>query len=186
MGLKYISPIALLFLLLTGCNRTKEYDPSACLSDAALSDVHWKIVHYLGKPPEDANTEDIFNKRFDDHYRQQLSINRIDKYYIDKETQTHYFLASRIAPSLTEKRVATGGKLKIDDKKNISEYEEIFRTWKMVPDTLTRRAGLLFDKMVKGKSLERYLAKNSNGVDYIEFPDERVVYDKEQRKWVTK
>jgi hypothetical protein len=56
----------------------------------------------------------------------------------------------------------------------------------MVPDTLVRRAGLLFDKMVKKESLERYLAKNSNGVDYIEFPDERVVYDKEQRKCVMK
>lgn len=176
--------MALFAVLLTGCSRTKEYDPHSYLSDSELNDVHWKIVHYAGKSPEGIGIFDVFDKRFDDHYRQQLNENRIDKYYIDKETNIHYFLISRIAPSLTEKRVATGGKMKLNNENNLIEYEEVFRTWKMVPDTLARRAGLLFDKMVKGESLDNYHTKNSGGIDYIEFPDEVVTYDKNKRKWV--
>lgn len=53
-------------------------------------------------------------------------------------------------------------------------------------DTLIRRGGLLFDKMVKGESLEPYVTKNSNGVEFIEFPDDNVYYDKKMRKWKSK
>jgi len=79
--------------------------------------------------------------------------------------------------------VATGVKLVVDGDNNITEYEEVFRTWKMVPDTLAKREMILFDKFVKGESLEPYETKNSHGVEYIEFPDESMYFDKGSRQW---
>jgi hypothetical protein len=95
------------------------------------------------------------------------------------------FLVSRPAPSLVNKRVATGGKLVLESDK-IAEYEEVFRTWKMVPDTLAKREMFLFDKFVKGESLTPYETRNSNGVEYIEFPDDLNYYDKATRQWKLK
>jgi hypothetical protein len=99
---------------------------------------------------------------------------------------THYFLVSRRAPSLVDKRVAIGGKFLLGADNTISGYEEIFRTWKMIPDTLAKREMILFDKLVQGEALDSYLTKNSGGVEYIEFPDERTYFDKDARQWKTK
>jgi len=73
----------------------------------------------------------------------------------------------------------------LNDDGSIGEYEEVFRTWKMVPDTLKKRSSFLFDKMVKGESLEPYYTIVT-GDKYIEFPDERTYYDKSVREWKTK
>jgi hypothetical protein len=82
--------------------------------------------------------------------------------------------------------VATGGKFILNEANKIEEYEEVFRTWKMVPDTLAKREMVLFDKLVKGESLQPYETKYSNGVEYIEFPDDNTYYDKEAKQWKTK
>lgn len=76
--------------------------------------------------------------------------------------------------------------MRFNEADSLTAYEEVFRTWKMVPDTLARRSELLFDKMVKGESLDPYLTKNSGGVEYIEFPDDRTYYDKLSRTWKLK
>jgi hypothetical protein len=61
-------------------------------------------------------------------------------------------------------------------------YEEVFRTWKMPENVLNERYPVLFDKMVKGESLEPYYSKNK-GDQYIEFPDDRFYFDAQTRTW---
>jgi hypothetical protein len=73
--------------------------------------------------------------------------------------------------------------MRFSEKDSLVEYEEVFRTWKMPKDTLARRGALLFDKMVKGESLAQFLTANSGGIEYIEFPDPYVHYDKQSRTW---
>lgn len=177
--------VIILLMCLSGCSFENKYQPDAYFSDTELDEMKWKIIHYLAKAPEKRGTRNVFDKDFDDYYRKQANAHRVDLYYIDRDTRTNYFLISRQAPSLIEKRVATGGYMKFDDQGNLVEYEEVFRTWKMVPDTLARRASMLFDKMVHNQPLELYYTKNSNGVDYIEFPDDHVTYDKSKRAWIT-
>ena len=113
-----------------------------------------------------------------------MGLNRLDAYF--EKGGYRYFLISRRAPSIHDKRVATGGKLKLDASGNVVEYEEVFRTWKMLEPDLIKKGILLFDKMVKGQSLERYLTKHSWPEEYIEFPDETVYFDKASRKWTTR
>ena len=143
-----------------------------------------KIIRYMAKPPEGISFEERFYKGYDDHYLDQRRIHRLDAYYIDD--QTHYFMVSRVAPSLTEKRVAIGGKLMLDGNGKLSYYEEVFRTWKMPPDTLSTRSAFLFDKMVSGEDLTPYYSSHSGNADYIEFPDDRTYFDVEKRMWRTK
>jgi hypothetical protein len=169
-------------LLVAACTTSEDYNPdqlSAEDKDALLTNV----IRYIGKEPPKTGTANKFDKAFDKYYLDLASRARLVYYY--KKNDYQYFAISQPAPSLVEKRHLTGGRFKEQDG-HITDYEEIFRTWKMVPDTLQKRSYVLFDKLVKGESLEPYLTKNSNGVEYIEFPDHRTYYDKEERRWKVK
>ncbi|NBP71274.1 MAG: hypothetical protein EBR30_13930 [Cytophagia bacterium] len=171
--------IVLLFL---SCSADRKYEVETHLDPLEREEQLWKIIRYIAKAPEGLLYEERFYPGYDSFYRHQLTRHRFEAYYIDKDRQ-HYFLVSRPAPSLVEKRVSTGGKMKFDEDGKLIEYEEVFRTWKMVPDTLKKRSMMLFDKMVKNEDLSPFYTKNSNGVDYIEFPDDINYYDKSGRRW---
>lgn len=171
------------FLLAMACNAKKDYSVNTHLSAQQQVAVMDKIIRYVGRAPEGVTFEERFYPAYDSFYMEQASLHKFDAYYVDGST--HYFLVSRQAPSLVNKRVATGGKLVLESDK-IAEYEEVFRTWKMVPDTLAKREMFLFDKFVKGESLTPYETRNSNGVEYIEFPDDLNYYDKATRQWKLK
>jgi hypothetical protein len=172
--------LAILSTFLFQCG-SNNYDPSEHLNAQQKDELMMTLVRYIAKAPENVKEKEKFRKEHDAYYQQRASQLKLEQYYKDHDVQ--YFLISQPAPSLTEKRHATGGKIRIGDEGAIVEYEEVFRTWKMVPDTLIKRSYLLFDKMVKGESLDNYLTKNSMPVEYIEFPDERTYFDKAERRW---
>ncbi len=174
--------IVLVSLLMIACG--KDYKPSSHLSAKEEYDMMWKMIRYIGRAPENTTMQERFYKGYDEHYKEQMTIQRLDAYYIDKDV--HYFLISRKAPSLVEKRVATGGKMRLSDTGEIVEFEEVFRTWKMADSVQIKKSIFLFDKMVKGESLDPYLTKNSAPEEYIEFPDDNVYYDKNARAWKTR
>lgn len=174
------SIIPLILLALLGCGPVS-YNPADHLTTQQQEDFKWKIIRYIGRSPDGLTPDERFYPQYDSHYRDQQALHALDAWY--EKNGTVYFMLSRRAPSLTEKRVATGGTVRFDANNNIEFYEEQFRTWKMVPDTLKKRSMFLFDLMVKGQSLEPYRTINSKGVDYIEFPDERTWYDVKDRAW---
>jgi len=179
--MKYFALLSL-FVLFSACGNS--YKPNSHLAIQKQDEVMWKIIRYLAKPPEGLTKLERFYKGYDEYYEKQKSRHRLDAYFMDGDQ--HYFLVSRIAPSLTEKRVATGGKVKFDQKGKLVEYEEVFRTWKMKDADLKVKAGKLFDLMVKGESLEKYRTKYTFPDEYIEFPDDINYYDKEERGWKQK
>lgn len=141
-----------------------------------------QIIRYMGKAPEGLTMEERFYKAYDDHYKEQQKLYQLDAYFIGNDKK-HYFLISRVAPSLTVKRIAMGGLLQLDQAGKLTVYEEIFRTWKMNPDTLSTRGLFLFDKMVNGVKLDPWYTRQSGNMDYIEFPDDRTFFDRESRSW---
>lgn len=181
--MKQISAGILALLVVGACSSKKEYAVSAHLTPQQQDEMMWKIIRYVGRAPEGLSFDERFYPAYDSFYQEQVRLHKFDAFY--KEGSTHYFLVSRKAPSLVDKRVATGGTFVLNGDR-IDDYEEVFRTWKMVPDTLAKRELILFDKLVRGESLKPYETKNSNGVEYIEFPDERTFFDKESRQWRTK
>lgn len=179
MNILRVFPI--LALIALGACSTKSYSPSDHLSDEKQDQFKWSIIRYIAKSPEGLTVQERFYPQYDSHYREQQALHALDAYF--EKDGNIFFMLSRKAPSLTEKRVATGGKVRFAKNGTVEYYEEIYRTWKMVPDTLTRRSMLLFDKMIKGESLDPFLTKNSGGVEYIEFPDERTWFDVQERVW---
>jgi hypothetical protein len=163
------------------CSTKNNYQVSAHLTPQQQDEMIWKIIRYVGRAPEGLTFEERFYKPYDSLYQEQAKLHKVDAYFI--KDNTHYFLVSRRAPSLVDKRVATGGKFILSDNNEITAYEEAFRTWKMVPDTLAKREMILFDAFVKGESLTPYETKNSKGIEFIEFPDERTYFDKASKQW---
>jgi hypothetical protein len=175
--MKKIFPLLFLLAACTG----RSYKPADHLTAREQDELLWTIIRYIGRAPEGITTQEKFYKGYDPHYQEMKSRHRIDAYF--KQSNTQFFLISRLAPSLTEKRVATGGKMEVNAAGELVYYEEVFRTWKM-PDSVLQKKGLmLFDKMVRGESLEPYYTKNSFPEEYIEFPDDHNYYDVATREW---
>lgn len=169
---------------LTSCSQHNDYRTETHLT-AENQDVFMnRIIRYISRAPDGVAPQDRFNKEYDEHYEAQIGLHRLDALYEDDDT--YYFLVSRIAPSMTEKRVAVGGKAEVNKSMRVEYYEEIFRTWKMEPDTLAKRGMFLFDLMVRGKDLKPYYSSRSGNAEYIEFPDDRTYFDTRQRIWRAK
>jgi hypothetical protein len=179
--------ILMLFLglgaVLISCNKKDNYDPDKYLNSLDKDKFVSAVIRYSVKPPEGVNDEMKFDPKYNAYYLDKASRVKLERYYPVKDEI--FFLLSQPAPSLTEKRNATGGLAKFSDDGKLIQYEEVFRTWKMIPDTLKVRSYFLFDKMVKGESLEPYLTKSA-GDQYIEFPDDKVFYDVENRRWTVR
>jgi hypothetical protein len=74
-------------------------------------------------------------------------------------------------------------KLNRDAQGEISEYEEIYRTWKMGQEDLAKKTATYFDHMVKGKDLSPFYTENIGNTENIEFPDAQTSFNKESRQW---
>jgi hypothetical protein len=172
----------LIIIALLQCTGSNKYDP-ALLSPHEKDEIMMKIIRYVAKAPENVSDAEKFKSEYNTYYQERASQCFLEQFYSDGKIS--YFLVSQPAPSLTEKRHATGGKMRLNNDGSIQDYEEVFRTWKMAPDTLRQRSHFLFDKMVKGESLESFYTKNT-GDQYIEFPDDLTYYDKVLRTWKAK
>jgi len=138
-------------------------------------------VYFSMKLPPNANHQTKFDPEFKWYYDRAAKEVDLLKYCVDPNG-THYFLMTRVARSITPMREGIGGKIKLDAAGKLSEYEEIFRTWKMPSDSLKTRGAMLFDRMVMGKDLTLFYSK-FQGDKYIEYPNERFSFDKTSRLW---
>jgi hypothetical protein len=154
------------------------------LSEAEELELLYEMIRYIGKLPGKADHKTKFDGGFDVYYRDLAKAHRLEKYVL-KEKEA-YYLVSRIAPSIYQKRVAIGGKLRRNEQGEIVYFEEIFRTWKMLEDELERKSALMVIEMVEGRSLEKYHPEQSPEDEYIEFPNKETYYDTLERRWKTK
>jgi hypothetical protein len=179
---KIIIAIFSWMLLLVSCQSTANYEANQHLSMEAQQELSYQLIRYMGKLPRKANHQTKFEERFNDAYRLIANGHKLE-YYHKAPNGKEYFLFTRIAPSIKEKYVAIGGYVQFDADKNIVDYEEVFRTWKMTPEELAPKSLLLFDLLVKGGDLSPYYTENSGAEEYIEFPDARTSYNKKTRLW---
>ncbi|HMR19306.1 MAG TPA: hypothetical protein PKA53_08410 [Sphingobacterium sp.] len=169
------------------CNHaaSTDYTPSAYLSETERDTFKYEIIRYADRLPKRTNAHTKFEARFDEEYQRKAKAMKLDKYHVHTNGYT-YFQVSKIAPSIHEKHVATGGRLKWgEDGKTIEEYEEIYRTWKMEKAELDKKSNLFFDHMVKGIDLSPYYTAVIGDTKHIEFPDQQTYFNKEARRWET-
>lgn len=169
-----------------GCKAEKlDINPTNYFNDTELVNFKYKVIRYAGDLPRQGNNENKFDSSFDDHYKKLSAAHKCRFYYKDAKSGYQYFLLTRIAPSLTEKIVAIGGKLKMSDD-SLTYYEEIFRTWKMPEQEQLQVAEMLFRKMLNEEDLSKYYPENSGDQYIIEFPSERYYFDTTGRRWLLK
>jgi hypothetical protein len=160
-----------------------ETRPEKYLDVTEQNDFLYNIARYHGKLPPKSNHVTKFNSEFDADYRQIASKYELIAYYPKPQGDTIYFMTYRIAPSMIIKKVATAGKLVWGKDNTPIYYEEIFRTWKMVPEELDIKAGMLWSKLLSNEDLSPYLPQNSGEDEYIEFPDENTTFDTTLKRW---
>jgi hypothetical protein len=168
---------------ITACNPENKYIPEKNLSDLQQKQILYTTIRYLGHLPKKGSHENKFDPQFDEYYRKLVLDYTLEAYY--KNNDEEYFLVSRIAPSLQLKKVALGVKMKRDGDGKLLYYEEVFRTWKFEIPEMKEKGLLLFNKMIKGEDLRPYYPQNSGAEEFIEFPDEKVYYDVNERRWIT-
>lgn len=180
--------IAVVSLLVTGMfqaciQQDRDYNPTTYLDSVEQEAFKFRIARYIVPLPKNASYETRFDTVFDNYYMRSAERHRLDAYYRAPDS-FHYFLVTKVAPSLSNKRVAIGGRLRYAaDGTSIEYYEEVFRTWKMKENTLQEKSMLLFDKMILRQDLSRYYTENSPKEEYIEFPDRNTRYNVELRQW---
>lgn len=179
----YFLILALLFTAAcsTKSKKTDIYNPDTYLSKQQQRDVIAKTIRYSTKLAPNATHENKFDKEFDWYYDRAIQEYDLKAYYIGPDSM-NYFLMTRKARSINVMREGIGGKVKIEKNGKVSVYEEVFRTWKMPVDTLNKRGLFLFERLVDGRDLSLYYTKYQRD-RYIEFPDERFVFDKNIRRW---
>ncbi len=165
----------------TACRQAAQYQPETYLSRAEQEQFLQKIARYTARLPKRVTHKDKFNARFDAYYDEEMKKYDVQQYHIGPDS-THYFMITRPAPSLREKRVAIGGRLKYDHRGNIASYEEVFRTWKMEQEKLTRKGKTLFSTMVETGNVDAYLPDKRED-DWVEFPDGKSYFDVGARRW---
>ncbi len=163
---------------------SQSLEAASILTEQQQSDFLWQISRYIGELPKTGGYDSRGDSRFDEHYRNQAKEHKLKYFFEDEKTGSVYFLVTRIAPSIHEKYVALGGKLRKDSEDNIIAYEELFRTWKFPMKELEPKADKLFKEMVEGQDLSKYYPEKA-GDSYIEFPNALSRYDTELRRWVS-
>jgi hypothetical protein len=168
----------------TACNGSRpNYSADQHLSKTEQDSLAYSIIRYMGKLPGKANQKTKFDNTFDQEYKKTAAAHNMWFYHFDASNQLHYFLFTRIAPSIKLKYVAIGGYVKYNEQGLIEAYEEVFRTWKMPEQELREKSLLLFDRMVQQKDLSPYYPQNSGDEEFIEFPDPNTFFNKEKRMW---
>ncbi len=186
--MKNIFLFALIIVGFLSCKQEKEtrdFSAKNILSTAEIDEFKYEIIRYAGKLAGRANHETKFNQEFDIHYLELAANHQLPFYYVKQDTGEIYFMLTRIAPSIHYRKVAIGGMLTRNESGEITYYEEAFRTWKMEESELLEKSHKIFSDYVDGKDLSKYYPENSGGEEYIEFPNEEVYYDAEQRIWIS-
>ena len=168
------------FAVLLACEAPVK-DPSAFFSSKEQNHIILQSVRFSAKLPPASTHENKFDNQFDWYYQRAAQETDFRKCAI-KGDGSYFFLMTRKARSIWPAREAIGGYFQLDSNKNIIDYYEEFRTWKMAEDSLKTRAIELFELMVKGKDLTPYRSK-FKGDRYIEFPDDRYYFNREKKRW---
>jgi hypothetical protein len=158
--------------------RKSETLPSQSLLDSVLP--------YIAKKADTV----AFDKRFEAVNKPYYDQQKIEKsyaftHYAKSNDGYEYVMVKRMEPSLKHnkfsavcmrfKRLPNGG-IKAES------FEELFWTWKMLPEQLAEKSDVLFDLAINHKPLSDYEPEKAQD-EWIEFPGNGVVYDIKTHTW---
>lgn len=167
--------------LIVGCSSSeKRHNPIGCISAEQQKQILGQMVRYANKLAPEATHETKFQPQFNWYYDRAISESRI--MLCAKEKDTIQLFVARKARSLTPLEEGIALKVIVNSEDSLFYYEEVFRTWKMPADTLSKRGLYLFDRMVRNQDLTIYYSTFQKD-RFIEFPDQRFTFDIKKRRW---
>lgn len=176
--------IILLITFILACSHSNSSDNFAYQSwipDAAERDARLaEIIRYIYVPAQGVNKNERFDSKYDEEYAKHFSKFEMVSYFIDKETDWHYFFLIRPARNIHNHNRGVLGKLKVDKSGKIYEFEEVCNTPMLSVDDILERGGYLWRDLVYFKHIDRYIDNQK----FVDFPSIVSIYDKEKHEWV--
>jgi hypothetical protein len=138
------------------------------------------IITYVYVKAPYATNSNRFDAQFREFYRQSLPKFSFQNYYVAPD-DTHYFFLIRPVGNSSKFKRGVLGKFRLKkDSLMPTQFEEIVNTPHLEEKTVVERGKFLFQELIKSGNLNKYIAMKH----YIEWPDERLVYDKKINEWV--
>jgi hypothetical protein len=147
-------------------------------STAEIDTLLVDFVSYIYKKPSVATWATKFNPEFRKYY-----INHTDRFEIIYYTiinDIHYYYLLR--PARNEEgfqQRGVGGLFMRNASNTIVEFEEVFNTVIMSPDSLIKVGYHLFDELTKTNTIDNFVNERS----IVEWPDGSLFYSKEKKEW---
>lgn len=155
----------------------EQYAPGKYFSPQEGDSLMVDLVTYIGVKPGGATSQTRFEPRFRTYYTQQAKQFKMLFLHKSEEALYYYYLL-RPARDLKGDRRGVGGRFRMEDGR-IECFEELFNTPAGDEESLGHIGESLFPELVKEGNADRFLGNNQ----YIEWPDERLKYDKELHEW---
>ena len=167
-------------ILLSGSCKTggDSFSISSYYQDNFADSLMVDIVTFIGRKPR---LTDHITRHAPEHrkfYTEQAQSYRF-KYFHVAQDSTHYYYIFRPARSPQGNLRGAGGKFRLDDRLRLYGFEEIFITPVLPEEELIEKGEKLFRELILNGNVERYIANR----DYIEWPDNRLKYDKIRNEW---
>ncbi len=177
---KLIIPFGFILFVLFGCSsgpnyRFTDYVQSKEERDSILTDI---VIH-IYKVPRGVRNVDKFNPDHRHLYEKEMERFKMVHYFVDEDDFHYFFLIRPVRSHLAEHRRGVFGKYKVDENLRLTEFEELANTPRLTEKEILEKGKYLWDDLMHFKNLNRYVLNKS----YIEFPDERVRYDKSLMEW---
>lgn len=155
-----------------------QYNIAHLFNDQEADSLLITIVTYMGKRAPLADHNSKFSNEFRYYYQEQAQ--HFTWCYLHKNADDlyHYYII-RPARSSDENQRGAGGSFRIRNDGQLDEFVEIFNTPVNTNDSLKIIGATLFQEMITTGNVDKYLGKPS----MIEWPDDRLRYDKERNEW---
>jgi hypothetical protein len=178
--MKYLLYLLLIGIGIQACRSTDEFSVDHYYTNTERDTLLTGIVQYVDYVARGATIENRLEPRFRALYATRLPKYAIDRYFIAPDS-THYFFVTRPGGQNPLYKRGVGGKLRVDAKGRITEFEELYNTPRLKDfDELKKRGRYIFGEMVKRGNVDDLVQMKL----YIEWPDSMLVYDRKQHWWV--
>lgn len=155
-----------------------KYDPANTFPNATKDTLLANLITFIHKRPEAAINRDRTGPEFRMYFVEQLPRYRL-LYHQRATDGTDWYYLIRPARSVHGALRGVGGRFRADEALQLVEFEEIFNTPVLPEQELEDKGRVLFEEMIATGAVDTY----ANDRLYVEWPDERLKYDKERREW---
>jgi|GEM_PF-2005777 len=144
------------------------------------------IMPYIAKRADSIPLANRFNAVYKAYYSEQKKEKLYAfTHYAKCNDAYEYCIVKRLEPSLKHNKysaVCMRFKRLPDGGIQAESFEELFWTWKMLPEQLVEKSDVLFDLAINHQPLSDYEPEKAQD-EWIEFPGNGVVYDIKTHTW---